>query len=132
MSKAEILAELPNLSAGERDDVRRRLAELDEENADAVALARAEDAVIGTLQFSRLPGLARDGMFRAVIESVHVSADWQGRGVGAALVEHAMAHARALGCGMIQLTSDHRRTRAHAFYQRLGFVASHLGMKRLL
>ena len=43
MSKAEILAELPNLSAGERDDVRRRLAELDEENADAVALARAEE-----------------------------------------------------------------------------------------
>ena len=31
MSKAEILAELPNLSAGERDDVRRRLAELDED-----------------------------------------------------------------------------------------------------
>jgi hypothetical protein len=43
MSKAEILAELPNLSAGERDDVRRRLAELDEENADALALARAEE-----------------------------------------------------------------------------------------
>ena len=41
MSKAEILAELPKLSAAERDEVRRRLAELDEENADAVAFARA-------------------------------------------------------------------------------------------
>ena len=49
MSKAEILAELPNLSAGERDDVRRRLAELDEENADAVALARAEDVGRGSV-----------------------------------------------------------------------------------
>ena len=98
----------------------------------ALWVARVEDGVIGTLQFCRLPGLARDGMFRAVIESVHVRADWQGRGVGAALVEHAMAHARARGCGMLQLTSDARRTRAHAFYQRLGFVASHVGMKRAL
>jgi hypothetical protein len=50
MSKAEILAELPKLSAGERDDVRRRLAELDEETADAVALSRAEELVRGSVQ----------------------------------------------------------------------------------
>jgi hypothetical protein len=50
MSKAEILAELPKLSAGERDDVRRRLAELDEETADAVALSRSEELVRGTVQ----------------------------------------------------------------------------------
>jgi acyl-CoA reductase-like NAD-dependent aldehyde dehydrogenase len=49
MSKAEILAELPRLSAGERDEVRRRLAELDDENADAVALARAEELGRGSV-----------------------------------------------------------------------------------
>lgn len=50
MSTAEILAELPKLSAGERDDVRRRLAELDEDTADAVALSRAEELVRGAVQ----------------------------------------------------------------------------------
>ncbi len=50
MSKAEILTELPKLSAGERDEVRRRLAELDDENADAVALARAEELASGAVQ----------------------------------------------------------------------------------
>ena len=50
MSKAEILAELPRLSAGERDEVRRRLVELDEESADAVALARAEELASGSVQ----------------------------------------------------------------------------------
>lgn len=50
MSKAEILAELSKLTADERDEVRRRLAELDEENADAVALARAEELARGTVQ----------------------------------------------------------------------------------
>ena len=50
MSKAEILAELPKLSAGERDEVRRRLAELDEENADSVALARADEMAAGSVK----------------------------------------------------------------------------------
>ena len=50
MSKAEILAELPKLSVGERDEVRRRLAELAEDNADAVALSRAEELAGGSVQ----------------------------------------------------------------------------------
>jgi hypothetical protein len=48
MSTAEILAELPKLSVGERDEV-RRLAELDDDNADAVALARAEELAGGAV-----------------------------------------------------------------------------------
>ena len=50
MSKAEILAELPRLSAEERDEVRRRLSELDDENADVVALARSEELAAGAVQ----------------------------------------------------------------------------------
>jgi hypothetical protein len=33
---------------------------------------------------------------------------------------------------MMQLTTDKRRTDAHRFYARLGFEASHEGMKRAL
>ena len=50
MGKAEILAELPKLSAVERDEVRRRLAELDDENADEVALSRSEELACGAVQ----------------------------------------------------------------------------------
>ncbi len=50
MSKAEILAELPKLSAVEREEVRQRLAELDEENADAVALSRAGELAQKSVQ----------------------------------------------------------------------------------
>ncbi|HRG56212.1 MAG TPA: hypothetical protein PLG56_09250 [Lacunisphaera sp.] len=50
MSKAEILAELPKLSVTERDEVRRRLTELDEEAADAVALCRSEEMARGAVQ----------------------------------------------------------------------------------
>jgi hypothetical protein len=33
---------------------------------------------------------------------------------------------------MVQLTSDKTRADAHRFYARLGFVASHEGMKLML
>jgi hypothetical protein len=33
------------------------------------------------------------------------------------------------GCGMVQLTADKTRRDAHRFYESLGFVARHEGMK---
>ncbi|MDG4829620.1 hypothetical protein O7627_09930 [Solwaraspora sp. WMMD1047] len=40
-----------------------------------------------------------------------------------------IAQARRRGCGLVQLTTDKSRVDAHRFYERLGFVASHEGMK---
>jgi GNAT superfamily N-acetyltransferase len=63
------------------------------------------------------------------IEAVHVRGDRQGRGTGGAMMRWAVERARARGCGLVQLTTDKRRTAAHRFYERLGFTASHEGMK---
>ena len=43
-----------------------------------------------------------------------------------------MDRARELGCRLVQLTTDTRRTDAHRFYERLGFEATHIGMKRAI
>jgi GNAT superfamily N-acetyltransferase len=37
--------------------------------------------------------------------------------------------ARRHGCTLIQLTTHKSRSHAHRFYERLGFVPSHEGMK---
>jgi ribosomal protein S18 acetylase RimI-like enzyme len=87
------------------------------------------DEVIGCLQLTIIPGMSRAGMRRAQIESVRVSSAHRGARVGEQLVLDAMARARAAGCGMLQLTSDASRVDARRFYQRLGFEASHVGMK---
>lgn len=50
MSKAEILTELEKLTTAERDEVRARLAELDDETADSVAHARGEELSSGAVQ----------------------------------------------------------------------------------
>jgi predicted GNAT family N-acyltransferase len=56
----------------------------------------------------------------------------KGQGLGARLMEWTIEQARQRGCALVQLTTDKSRLDAHRFYARLGFVASHEGMKRTL
>jgi ribosomal protein S18 acetylase RimI-like enzyme len=89
----------------------------------------ASGDIIGCLQLTIIPGLSRRGMTRGLIEAVRVGAAARGLGVGEQLVRHAIEAARAEKCGLVQLTSDVSRADAHRFYERLGFVASHVGFK---
>jgi GNAT superfamily N-acetyltransferase len=63
---------------------------------------------------------------------MHVRSDLRGTGIGGLLLEEAVARARASGCYRVQLTSNAVRADAHRFYEAHGFVASHVGFKRLL
>ena len=56
------------------------------------------------------------------IKRVYLYASLRGRGLGARLVEHALAWARAHGHRRARLWSDVKFTRAHVMYERLGFV----------
>lgn len=87
-------------------------------------------AVVGVLQLTFIPGLTRLGSWRALVEGVRVDRARRGAGIGERLFEAAIAEARRRGCRLIQLTTDKRRQDARRFYERLGFVASHEGMKR--
>ena len=49
--------------------------------------------------------------------------------VGRWFFEQAIARSRELGATLVQLTSDKKRADAIRFYESLGFVASHEGMK---
>ena len=47
-------------------------------------------------------------------------------------MEWVLARARERGCRLVQLTTNAARTDARRFYERLGFQASHIGMKLYL
>ncbi|MFO1049933.1 MAG: GNAT family N-acetyltransferase [Geminicoccaceae bacterium] len=89
-------------------------------------------AVVGCFQLNFLPGLSRRGSWRAQVEAVRVAGQRRNGGVGAAMMRWAIEQARARGCALVQLTTDKRRADAHRFYRRLGFEASHEGMKLTL
>jgi GNAT superfamily N-acetyltransferase len=105
-------------------------AQIDADPAQLLAaVTDADDEVVGTLQLTFIPGLARRGSLRAQIEAVRVREDLRGQGLGRELFAWAIEEARRRGCALVQLTSDARREEAHRFYGRLGFVASHTGFK---
>ncbi|WP_040984114.1 GNAT family N-acetyltransferase [Oceanobacillus jeddahense] len=94
-----------------------------------ILLAMEEEKVIGCIQLTIIPGLARLGMKRAQIEGVRIDKNYRGKRIGEALFKEAKAIAKTEGCGLVQLTTDKQRNEAYRFYERLGFSASHEGMK---
>lgn len=94
-----------------------------------VVLAEQDGTPVGTYQFILIPCLAWHGTKRAQIEAVRVAKPLRGHGIGEAMLRHAIEEARAEGCKLVQLTSNKGRGRAHTFYERLGFVATHIGFK---
>ncbi len=104
-------------------------AAIDSDPNNRLILALSDGQIAGCLQLTFIPGLSRRGLWRGQIESVRTARRFRGQGIGRALFDHAIAASRERGCGLVQLTTDKSRSDAHAFYDALGFVASHDGMK---
>ncbi|MDO5745709.1 MAG: GNAT family N-acetyltransferase [Micrococcaceae bacterium] len=102
---------------------------IDRDPAHRLLVCEHAGNIIAMLQLSFIPGLSRRGSLRAQIEAVRTAADHRGRGVGSGFISWAINHARANGCTLVQLTTDKSRVDAQRFYARLGFEASHEGMK---
>lgn len=102
---------------------------IDADPNNELVVATRGGRVVAVLQLTFIPYLTYQGAWRALIEGVRVAASERSAGVGSALFEWAIARARERGCIMVQLTTDKARPDALRFYEKLGFVASHHGMK---
>ncbi|MBV8932389.1 MAG: GNAT family N-acetyltransferase [Kutzneria sp.] len=101
-------------------------------NADpnqVVIVGEGDGEILATLQLTFITGLSHRGATRAQIEAVRVRSTERGNGLGSRLVAAAVRESRDRGCHIVQLTSNATRDGAHRFYERLGFVASHVGFK---
>jgi GNAT superfamily N-acetyltransferase len=82
----------------------------------AIWLARAGGDAIGCVALRPLPGGVGE------VKRMYVLRDWRGKGVGRALLETLVAHARALGYHKLRLGTLADMTGARALYASLGFV----------
>ncbi len=112
-----------------REDHASALMEIDADANNRLFVAERGGNVVGTYQLTYIPGIARRGNRRGLIESVRVARSARGGGIGAAMMDHAIGLCRTRGCHVVQLTSDVNRPDAHRFYHRLGFRATHAGFK---
>ena len=117
-------------SEADRPAYSAALAEILAEPSNDLLVVELGGAIVGTLQLTSIPGMARRGARRLLVEAVRVRGDLRSSGIGSAVMRWVgEAAAPALGAAMVQLTSDAARTQAHRFYERLGYVGSHLGFK---
>jgi GNAT superfamily N-acetyltransferase len=91
------------------------------EPGERILLAALEDgAVVGAVQLDRAGG---NGRHRAEVRRLAVREDRRGTGIGRALMEAVVEHARGLGLGLLWLTT-HEGTNADRVYARLGWTRS--------
>lgn len=92
-------------------------------------VACIEKEVVGVFQMTFTPYITHQGGWRATIEGVRTSSAVRGKGIGTKMFEWAIERAKKRGCHVVQLTTDKKREDALRFYERLGFQATHEGMK---
>ena len=100
-----------------------------DENQELMVVEAEEGQIVGTLQLTFIQYLTYRGGIRAQIEAVRIREDRRGHGLGELLFNWAIARARERGAHVLQLTTDKQRPQALKFYEKLGFKASHEGMK---
>lgn len=84
-------------------------------------LAETDGRLAGTFALLIMDNLGECGTPSGIIEDVVVEPEYQRRGVGRAMMQHALAICRQKGCYKLMLSSNLARSGAHAFYESLGF-----------
>ena len=69
---------------------------------------------------------------KAYLDHLVVAPDLRRRGIGRALVQHAIHQAKSSGASRIDLTASERKQAGRALYASLGFVKRDTGIFRLL
>lgn len=94
-----------------------------------LAVVELEKEIVGTCHLTLMPSLIMQGAKRLNIEAVRVKSNFRGQKIGHWMIEKAIEFAKNNQAKIIQLTTNKKRQDAQRFYQKLGFVASHEGMK---
>lgn len=100
-----------------------------DDNQELMVVENEDGEIIGTFQLTFIQYLTHQGSVRVQVESVRVRDDQRGKGIGEKMFRWVMNHAKEKGAHLIQLTSDKKRPDAIRFYEKLGFTASHEGLK---
>ncbi|MES2732546.1 MAG: GNAT family N-acetyltransferase [Bacteroidota bacterium] len=94
-----------------------------------LTVVELDTEIVATFQLSFIQYLTYQGGIRAQIEAVRVKSTYRGTGFGKEIFQYAIQRAKSRGAHLLQLTTDKQRPEAKRFYESLGFVDSHEGMK---
>ena len=90
------------------------------------------EKIMGTCHLTLMPSLTFAGSTRMQIEAVRVHSDARGQNIGQQMIVLAINWGKENGATIFQLTTNKARPDALRFYEKLGFKATHEGMKLYL
>lgn len=93
-------------------------------------LVELAGAVVATCHLTIMPSMTFQGATRMQVEAVRVAEMHRGKGIGEWMILAAIAHGETQGASVMQLSVNKQRPRSKKFYEKLGFEATHEGMKR--
>lgn len=114
------------------ESYQKAFEEIDADKNNELIIVESNGEIVGTLQLTFIPSISFQGGRRLQIESVRVAAKHRGKGLGKKIFEWAIKRGREKNCRLIQLSTNNDRADAQRFYEKLGFKASHVGMKMYL
>lgn len=82
---------------------------------------RNESEIVGVYGLLIMENLGHKGASSGLVEGVCVTPSMHGQGIGKAMMRHAMDICHQRGCYKLALSSNVKRSKAHAFYLSLGF-----------
>lgn len=85
-------------------------------------IAELNGAVVGTFALLIMDNLLHLGRPSGIVEAVAVAPTFQGQGIGKTMMQFAMQQCRQANCYKLVLSSNLKRSKAHAFYESLGFI----------
>ena len=116
---AELLGQLGYPS--EPEAIGEKISALSTSKTDYIWVAQSRGKVVGLLAFHVAPLLHAPGNLGRITALV-VDENFRDKGIGKLLVETAEKWAWDRECTRIELTSGDQRSRAHQFYQNLGYA----------
>ena len=100
-----------------------------DQNQALMVVKNNSNIVVATCHLTIMPSLSYKGTTRLNIEAVRVKDEFRGQNIGEWMFQKIFEFGKERDAKIFQLTTNKKRTRAKQFYERLGFVASHEGMK---
>ena len=94
-----------------------------------IMLVEKDKEIVATCHLTIMPSLTFAGSTRMQIEAVRVAEKYRGQKIGEFMIKTAIDYGKSKGVTLVQLTTNKKRLRAKNFYEKLGFVSSHEGMK---
>ena len=94
-----------------------------------VFVAECDHKIVGFIDWLVFPSFW-EGSSQGLINHLFVHADFQGRGVGASLVEAVVGRADAESIGEMHVSTGWENAKARRFYAKYGFTEEHLLLER--